>query len=389
MIIEIRQAGFVNKGAELMLHAVVEQVRARYPDAKITMAPIYGGAVDTFEKMGQMRLFPKFWLWRYGFDWGVFAKFIPRKLLKMHGLVLDYEVDVIIDAAGFSYSDQWGVRNSKELASSSRKWKRNGSKLILLPQALGPFEDIKNKKYVKQWVKCSDLIFAREIDSYQFITGIVGEQEKIKIYPDFTNLVKGTLPVGYEASDKRIALVPNYRMIDKTSIEESKAYLPFMIRCAKYLLSKGAKPFILVHEGDNDKVLADKISESVGGLPIVKETNPLHIKGILGTCDATIGSRFHGLVSALSQGVPSLATGWSHKYIRLFEDYGFQEGVVSVLDSESELTRKIDLLIKSETAQPLRNRLNEASNVLKEKSEEMWQLVFAEIDKKKSGGCKN
>ena len=86
------------------------------------------------------------------------------------------------------------------------------------------------------------------------------------------------------------------------------------------------------------------MSEAAGGTPIVKETNPLHIKGILGACDAAVGSRFHGLVSALSQGVPSLATGWSHKYQRLFEDYGFSEGLVSVTDSDEVLKEKIDLI---------------------------------------------
>src|SRR5690606_30949962 len=131
-------------------------------------------------------------------------------------------------------------------------------------------------------------------DSYKYLTDLVGEQKKIKLFPDFTNLVKGTLPENYDASDKRIALVPNYRMVDKTSKEESCAYLPFMISCAKYLVEENKNPFILVHEGANDFSLAKAISEAVGGIPIVKESNPLHIKGMLGTCDATIGSRFHG-----------------------------------------------------------------------------------------------
>jgi len=381
MIIEIRQAGFVNKGAELMLHAAVQKIRERYPEAKITMAPVYGGADDTFEKMQNLNLYPKAWIWRKGFDFGWFANFIPRRLLNMYGLVLTKEVDVVLDAAGFSYSDQWGIRTSRELSVSSSKWKRNGTKLILLPQALGPYKNNNIGKYVKKWVGNADLIFAREEDSYKHITGLVGEQNKIMQFPDFTNLVKGTLPEGYDSSNKRIALVPNYRMVDKTSQKESEAYLPFMIRCAKYLVEQGAKPFVLVHEGANDQMLADKISEAVGGIPIVKETDPLHIKGILGTCDATIGSRFHGLVSALSQGVPSLATGWSHKYLRLFEDYGFKEGVVTVLDSDAKLQEKIDLLLKLETVEPLRVKLKEKSDELKKLSEQMWQLVFTEIDK--------
>jgi colanic acid/amylovoran biosynthesis protein len=380
MIIEIRKAGFVNKGAELMLHAVMQKVQERYPEATLVMAPSHNAGSQPFHKLTQLGFYPKAWLWRYGIQWGDFAGYLPKKLREMYGLVLDKDVDVVLDTAGFSYSDQWGVGSSKDLARSSKRWKNRGTKVILLPQALGPYNKNEIKSWVKQWAENVDLIFARESDSYKHLTDLVGEQSKIRLFPDFTNLVKGTLPDGYDSGDKRIALVPNYRMLDKTSKEDGEAYLPFMIRCAKYLFEKGAQPFVLVHEGANDQMLAEKISEAVGGIPIVKETDPLHIKGILGTCDATIGGRFHGLVSALSQGVPSLATGWSHKYTRLFEDYGFKDGVVTVLDTDEELHKKIDLLLKPESAQALKHQLTEKSEQLKKQSKELWELVFAEID---------
>lgn len=382
MIIEIRKAGFVNKGAELMLHAVMQKVQERYPEATLVMAPSHNGGSQPFHKLTQLGFYPKACVWRYGVQWGDFAGYLPRKLREMYGLVLDRDVDVVLDAAGFSYSDQWGVGSSRDLARSSERWKKRGTKVILLPQALGPYNKSEIKPWVKRWAENVDLIFAREPDSFKYLTDLVGKQSKIKLFPDFTNLVKGTLPDGYNAVDKRIALVPNYRMVDKTSREEREAYLPFMIRCAKYLAQQSAHPFVLVHEGAKDQMLAEKISEAVGGIPIVKQTDPLHIKGILGTCDATIGSRFHGLVSALSQGVPSLAVGWSHKYIRLFEDYGFKDGFITVLDTNEELHTKIDLLLKPELAQPLKQQLTAKSEQLKKQSEQLWELVFAEMDKR-------
>jgi colanic acid/amylovoran biosynthesis protein len=380
MIVEIRKAGFVNKGAELMLRAVMQKTKDRYPEATLVMAPSAVGGRRHFSKLVAHGFMPKAWLWAYGVQWGNLASYLPARLRQMYGLVLDKEIDVVIDVAGFSYSDQWGTGSSEELARSSIRWRRNGTKVILMPQALGPYKHPANQKSVKEWVKNTDLIFAREEDSYKYLTEIVGKQEKIKICPDFTNLIEGTLPPNYDPSNKRIALVPNYRMIDKTSKQESDAYLPFMIKCAQYLVNHGAKPFILIHEGANDQMLADKISDAAGGIPIIKETDPLHIKGILGTCDATIGSRFHGLVSALSQGVPSLATGWSHKYIRLFEDYKLNDGIVTVMDSDDAIYKKINNLLNPAARHNIKLNLLEWSSVLKKKSLEMWDFVFEIID---------
>lgn len=380
MIIEIRKAGFVNKGAELMLYAVIQQIQKRYPSATLVMAPSSKQGAHPFHKLAQLGFYPKASLWYFGIQWGNFATYLPKRLREMYGLILDKEIDVVLDAAGFSYTDQWGVNFCKELAYASKRWKKNGTKVILLPQAFGPFKEFEIQPYVQEWVSNSDLIFAREKDSYMHLTELVGKQPKIKTYSDFTNLTKGVLPDEYDSKNLKVALIPNYRMIDKTSREQSEAYLPFMIKCAKYLVEQDAKPFVLVHEGANDEMLAVTIAEAVGNVPIIKETDPLKIKGILGSCEATIGSRFHGLVSALSQGVPSLATGWSHKYIRLFEDYGFSEGVVSVVDSEEVIKTKIDLILQNEGSFMLKKQLKERSIVLKKHSEEMWQQVFEITD---------
>lgn len=363
-----------------MLHAIMSKVKGRYPYATFVMAPTPALGNRPFNKLVSHGFFPKASLWVYGIHWGDLANLMPKKLREMYGLVLDRDVDVVLDASGFSYSDQWGVSGSRELAHSSGRWSRQGTKLILLPQAFGPFLFPENRKSVRDWVKNSTLIFPRDSDSRNYLIDVVGDQDKIRQYPDFTNLVPGTLPADYNFSDKRVAIIPNFRMIDKTSRAESELYLQFLIRCAKYLAAKDAKPFVLIHEGTNDKYLAGKVSALVAGIPVVTEGDPLHIKGIIGTCDACIGSRFHGLASALSQGVPSLAAGWSHKYLHLLQDYDCENGVISVLASDDELFSKIDSLIGLDSSATIRRRLELKSKQLKSLSEEMWALVFREMD---------
>jgi colanic acid/amylovoran biosynthesis protein len=363
-----------------MLRAVLAQVRQRYPDATITIAPSHKQGHTPFDKVVEAGCMPKAQLWQFGIQWGDFAAFLPRKLREMYGLVLDRDIDVVIDAAGFAYSDQWGPNSSKDLLRSARRWRKNGTKTVLLPQAMGPYTNAQTVKLVRDWIKYVDLVFPRESDSYRYLTELTGEQSKIVMSPDFTNLLSGTLPEDFDGEQLKVALVPNYRMIDKTKADESDAYIPFMARCARYLKERDRKPFILVHESENDAKVANAISSEAGGVPIINETDPLHIKGILGACDATIGSRYHGLVSALSQGVPSLATGWSHKYQRLFEDYDFIEGIVSVLDSETTIQQKLDLITQQTTAEPIQQNLLARSERLKQQSRDMWDLVWNLIE---------
>jgi polysaccharide pyruvyl transferase WcaK-like protein len=359
-----------------MLRATIKKVREAYPDAVLTMAPSPPHGTQPFRKLVDAGFFPKASFYHYGIEWGEAATLVPKRLRDMYGLVLDRDVDVVIDAAGFAYSDQWGVSNTKELADSTRRWRRRGTKVILMPQAFGPFEGKKIRKYINEAVNNADIVMPRESISYKHLTDAVGERPNIKQYPDFTNLIDGVVPRVFDPAQHRVCLVPNYRMIDKTSKKESESYLPFMKLCAQHLVECDAKPFVLIHEGERDRWLAEQISVAAGSIPILTIEDPLEIKGVLGGSYATIGSRFHGLVSALSQGVPSLATGWSHKYQELFHDYGLPEGVISVTERKESVISRIDSLINLSNQNATRTLLLDRSKHIKRRSLAMWDDVF-------------
>jgi len=383
LIIEIRKAGFSNKGAELMLLAIVVRLRAVYPDATLTITPSSPNGSEPFAKLTALGIYPKASLNRLGIEWGSVAGIIPARLRRRYGLVLDREVDVVIDAAGFAYSDQWGSASSLELARATRRWRHRGTKVILMPQAFGPYTDPVIRSAIQQSVDNADLVFPRDSISYRYLTDVTGERDYILQYPDFTNLIEGIVPEKVDSEKRGVAIVPNYRMIDKTDAAASDGYLPFMIRCAERLLELNARPYVLVHEGVDDERLAEQISEANGGIPIVREDDPLRIKGILGASDAVIGSRYHALVSALSQGVPSVATGWSHKYNELFEDYGFPERVLSIDDEHARIDAMLNKLVNVESRKEISGKLLQSSARLKALSEDMWVAVQSVID-----GCR-
>ena len=380
MIIEIRKAGFRNKGAELMLLAIVARLRRAYPDATLTMAPSAPNGSEPFAKLTALGFYPKASLIRWGIEFGDAAGLIPGRLRRRYGLVLDREVDVVIDAAGFAYSDQWGIESSLELARATRRWRRHGTKVILMPQAFGPYADDAIRKAILGAVDNADLVMPRDSTSYRYLTEVTGQREYIRQYPDFTNLIEGVVADGFEMEALGVAIVPNSRMIDKTGEASSGRYLPFMTGCARRLIELGARPYLLVHEDVDDERLAEQISEASGGIPVVKEDDPLKIKGILGASYAVVASRYHALVSALSQGVPAVATGWSHKYTELFEDYGFAEGVLSIDDEAGRIDAMMNRLIDAEANQEITAQLLQSAARLKSLSEEMWATVQSVID---------
>jgi len=106
VIIEIKGAGSQNKGAEMMLLTILQELKKTSSEIKFTVTPCIGVCeYGFFSKYG---LYPKVWLSFKGFQFGRLGRFIPKKIRTMYGLITNDEIDVVLDASGFAYSDQWG-----------------------------------------------------------------------------------------------------------------------------------------------------------------------------------------------------------------------------------------------------------------------------------------
>lgn len=360
-----------------MLRAIVQEIHLRMPEAKLVMVPDYA---YTFCERGSLCLYQKLWLYWGGIRWGNAASFVPRWLRRKFGVYLDKEIDVVLDAAGFVYSAQLPRSRFREIAASSVKWKRRGTSLILLPQALGPFPDARRQRYLSTVVRNAELVYPRDKESYRYVVDVLGEQSNIRIAPDFTSVVQGVLPDSFNRLDCRFCIIPNSKMLRKTSTEMGNRYIDVMAYLAQRLKSAGARPFILLHEIENDFRLADEINRRANAsIPVIRETGALAIKGIIAECDGVISSRFHGLVSALSQGVPAFGTGWSHKYRMLFEDYDFTEGLLDLSDSDEQIWRIIERFTSEPKVSELKSTLLSRAKVQKEATSAMWEEVISVI----------
>lgn len=379
---------FNNKGAELMLYAVKQQIQEWNKNNTLAADLRLGGfkqrnklginhlvyrdldtiSANTISTKGKI------------ISWA--ANISPTNIFQKYNITLEAEVDTILDASGFAYSDQWGFQTTEEMASLYSKWKKEGKKIILLPQAFGPFTSEKIKYAFSQIVDNTDLIFARDEISYECIDQLGVPMDHVKTAPDFTNLVQGIEPSYIKDVIGKACIIPNIRMIDKTSSELSRAYLSFLSLTIEYLLDKGLKPFILLHQVTDFELGRQLQAQVTRTIPVIQEDNPLHIKGILGKCHLVISSRFHGLISALSQGIPCLGTGWSHKYQMLFKSYDCIDLLVNLEKDVEYNLKKLDLIICEPTRGEIIESINRAANCQKALAQEMWSDVTALIDPK-------
>lgn len=380
MIIELRGVNFINKGAELMLYAVLQRYKASN-NVKV-VANLRCGS---FKQRTEAGLDNLAWIdiARAPFVSKVIDHFfglVPQKTRRSFSIFRDNEVDAVLDASGFAFSDQRGIYPSINMAKWTKRWKSQGKKVILLPQAFGPFENKIIRNSVLKIMENADLVFARDKVSYNYLTDIHGASDRLKLAPDFTNLVVGQMPDYWDISKRMVCIIPNYRMIDKTPDNVKASYIPFLEICSRYLLDQGITPFVLIHETNQDYQLAEELQKRLNKeLLIIREDNPLYVKGIISSCFAVISSRFHGLVNSLSQGVPCLATGWSHKYQMLLEDYQCPECVVSTPSKSDEIIDKISMIISEPTRTQIINQLQSSGSTLKRLSMDMWTEVEKEI----------
>lgn len=368
MIIEVIGIGAPNKGAELMLVALQEQIKQHYPQAQFVLEPY-----TKYEHRAKHQCLQKAWFTFKDIQVGDVFALMPKKLRNKFGIVLDSEIDVILDASGFAYGDQWGAKKvHNRLSRYLPKWKKSGKKVILLPQALGPFSEPDIQSNMKSVIEQADAIYARDDVSFKYANAL--SPNKVKQAPDFTNLCEGILPYDLTGKELDVCVIPNAKMIEMTSSDVGSGYVDSLIQAVKLLQSHGRTPYLLVHEGKGDKEIAEQINAALDTpLEMLEYDDPKHIKGIIGHSRLVVSSRFHGLVSSLSQGVPCIATGWSHKYQMLMDDY--QCGDLLVEQGEA-MSDKLAIILDESHYQNYQSRIRQCAAEQKQRTKLMWEDVF-------------
>ena len=370
-----------NKGAELMLYAILQEIECKFPDAEVYV-PIFA--------VNQGLNYIKTVLILKDKPWAEYArignKFHIGGILRRFGLpysifddtrIVD-GVDYFIDASGFAFSDQWNPTEK-----SIEHWKKilkgyheQGTKIVFLPQAFGPVEKPNTKRLIALLNQYADIIMPREKISLEYLRQCAVVESKVHLFTDFTSSVEGVFPIQYEHLRNAVCIIPNMRMIDKGIISLDN-YLKILKSVIDISLSKGYKVYLLNHEGIGDERLAYMCNKRLTyNIEVVSGLNGLEVKGLIASSYLCISSRFHGVASALNSCVPCLATSWSHKYAELFKDYGLNNCILDLNDIDAVIS-KVTIYLEKEMNGKLRNALVSVLPKIQKETKEMWNLIWS------------
>ena len=236
----------VNKGAELMLYAILDQIEKKFPNAIIYL-PIsqFPKGFKDIKTSLELRQSPN-----------KLVRFLGKShitgILSRLGLRSNYLYNLIpiknaqyyIDASGLYFSDQMitSEQVAKDLHILLDEYSKQGTKIIYLPQAFGPFKNISSQIAVNAALKYSHLLIARDNISMKYLSIFNLGKNNIKQYPDFTSLVRGEVPDKYKFLSRKVCVIPNGQIIRK-GIMTKENYITLIVNLINTVYENGFEAF--------------------------------------------------------------------------------------------------------------------------------------------------
>jgi len=367
----IRGGGFVNKGAEAMVRTVQREIARRLPHARFFM-----------EVPLQMEKF-------------IESQGLSPVISNARGRYM--ELDGVIDVSGFALGDDWGINNAQYYHYHNSIFESFGKPIVFLPQAWGPFTNKSMRQLCAAAINLSDYTYARDKRSYKYISELEGvNRQNIGLAPDIAYQFEGASTSQamnvleqngiVSESGQMVGIMPNMQVYVRTEgTGPENKYVQLLIGIAKYFLNKKNFSVVLIPhqvqpvenpDAPDDRFLCDLIKTALGNahnIVVLRDYYSSEIlKAVIGQMDLVIGSRYHGIIAAISQMIPTVVLGWSHKYFELLSDVGIEQYIA---DYKNLNTDDIFALVENAWI-----RRQEISSTLAQKVPEQVHLSARALD---------
>lgn len=350
MKILISGGNFINKGAEAMLFATVNEC-SRIFDAPKFILQLPDGFVPVNSIDDLVPLSNQ--------SGGHIAN--ANKLEKLGSLVRAYKnADIMLDISGLELCSKLGVYPSLRylFKIAIAKWFR--TKVFLMPQSFGPFtygigvKQMFMKCLIRHYIKYPKICFAREKDGYESLK-CVCQKANVLISSDMVlqnKTVESLLQrkdMGLETlpfvKEKSIGFIPNRRMYEQYGKETA---FGFYMQIVREVLKRGYNIYLVCHAND-DMQIAYEIKQQFTSDPHVIVVGQIlscfQYQVLASKFDFVVASRYHSIVHAYKAQTPAIAIGWAVKYKELLSALRQNHYLLNITDTSEKVCQVIGNMV--------------------------------------------
>jgi polysaccharide pyruvyl transferase WcaK-like protein len=305
----------------------------------------------------------------------IVSAILNTKLLKYFGLKINYrgelsqriaKTDVIIEIAGISFSENFGVSSAWSRFIRMLLSKVMEKKYFCLPQSYGPSNNIFINIFAKLGLNCTTYIMPRGKKSLEYLDKLHLRKKNITFVPDLAFSYNDPIKIeneriyarlGINASQRYVGIMTNsnlYRWDETRMMEIFPRVIDHLVGNLNYTV------ILIPHEVNDIDIVDDQFVNNLiyknsdhkrNILNIADDLRANEVKSLIKLCDLTVCSRFHGVISSLKMEIPPVVVGWADKYYELMELLGLEDLVMDyrIADNQSIISR-IDYVLANRTA---------------------------------------
>ena len=342
--------GYENIGDDSLLTPIIEGIRARMPDAKVT---VLAKNPKLLARICRVRTIHRFNIFRI------------RREMK--------HARLLISGGGSLLQDGTSKKSLFYYTYIMRMAKRFGLKVMLYANGLGPLIAESSRQVASDVITDADyvslrenasLILARELD-------VKGELH-VTADPAFLLEVSPELWIDYmtvrEGLGERYFIVSIKDGNNFDGARTGRDTVTTMARDIRKLAEKySLMPVFVPMYPDRDTVITKKLAHEVGCGKVIEGLTACELCGLMKRAELVIGTRLHMLIFAASMAVPMLGITYDPK-IDAFLDYiGESERMLDISSlSDGELEAAADKLLSDAAA--IRERLVLTAEELRKKA---------------------
>ena len=253
---------------------------------------------------------------------------VDQLIFRYRGVIKALEgCSVVIVLGGDDIAEYYGNMRLVDILLRLRYLKKNGKKVYLLGQTIGPISSW--RRVLARQVLCKmDRIYHRGPVSYKFVTDVLGARGNSFVSSDLAFLDLARQHVGFDLerydlqAGKYITFVPSGFW--QSYCGDYKTFFGGLLRVRKYLQKiceeRHLKLVLLPHvlRTSDDRTLVRQIiaaGDANGTIVgVVDPLLPYEAREILGNSYLVVSQRMHGAISSLQRGVPAVCLSYSVKF---------------------------------------------------------------------------